>query len=105
MTSSFNVVLRPAETKDEEIAQSLLRACEVVFGIQRRQDCVLAHLPVKCANELMETLFSNGVVNFTIVHEQMLARAKSWMAWAVVLDFFCLDTCPTDEAASNGIRF
>jgi hypothetical protein len=49
-------------------------------GVKRSKYWIFSYLPVKRANELLKAGFSDGAVNFTVVHEQILACTKCWAA-------------------------
>jgi hypothetical protein len=79
MPSPLDIVLRAPESKDQKIAQPLFRSLEIMRGVKRSKYWIFSYLPVKRANELLKASFSNRVINFTVIHEQILTRMKRWM--------------------------
>ena len=65
MAALLDVAQRPAEAADEEIAQPLFGAREVVGRVQRPEDIVVWHLPVEGGDQAGETVLANrGTAQF-----------------------------------------
>ena len=62
VTPLLDVVLRAAETKDQEIPQPLLGSGQIIGGIDRTKDIVLGNLAVKSADKTGETVVADHLV-------------------------------------------
>ena len=66
----LDIARRAAESEDQKIAQALFGAGEIFGGIHRSQDGIIGDLPVKGADEALEALFANKVIDTdSLVHE------------------------------------
>jgi len=59
MPALFDIDLRASEASDEEIAQTLFRAFEIVRRIHWPQDVISRNLPVKCIGEALESFLAD----------------------------------------------
>jgi len=68
MATLLDVNLRSAETVDQEIAQAFFGAREITSAIERSQNIVVRNLSVEGRNKTAESLFSDGGVDFVLLH-------------------------------------
>lgn len=57
-----------AEAEDEEAAEAVFGAGEIVWGVHGAEDGVLRDLAIKGGHEALEALFADGGVNFVFSH-------------------------------------
>jgi hypothetical protein len=60
MAALLDIGLRSAEAENEEIAQPLLRAFQILRGIHRPQHVVAGNLAVKRVGKALESVLSDG---------------------------------------------
>jgi hypothetical protein len=68
------ITLRPAESEDEEIAQSLLGALEIVLRIHRAEDTVPGNLPIERPHEASKPILTDERIHFLVVDHFHPAR-------------------------------
>jgi len=68
MAALFDVSLWAAETENQKIAQSLLRAFEILRGIHRPENIVGWNLPVKRIGKTLESGLADRRVNVLLFH-------------------------------------
>jgi hypothetical protein len=69
MSAFGDVILRAAETVDQEIAKTFLGSGAFVRGIHRAENIIGANLSIKGRNESSEAVFANDGVEILFVHE------------------------------------
>ncbi len=67
MTALLDVTLRTAETPDQEVAEPLFRAREVVGGVHRPEDVVLRHLRVEGPHQPRKACFTDRRIEAAFV--------------------------------------
>jgi hypothetical protein len=80
VTALLDVGLRAAETADEEIAETLLSAGEILVGIHRAEEVVGFDATVEGADETAETFIADDVVNGHGAPRQILAYCSTVFA-------------------------
>lgn len=68
MTALFDVGLRTAEAENQEIAQALFRAFQIVWRIHRAKNVIAGNLAVKRIGKPFESGLSDGCVNVLLFH-------------------------------------
>ena len=68
MAALFDVARRSAETADEEIAEALLGACEIVGGVHRPENVVVRHAAIERRRETGKSLFADERVDVEFLH-------------------------------------
>ena len=70
MAALLDIPWRPAEAIDQIIAQALLGAGQVVFGIHRAENIVAGHLFVKRRDQAGEAFFAHRGKHFRFIHSK-----------------------------------
>jgi hypothetical protein len=68
MTALFNVGLRTAETKDEEIAEPLPRSFQILRRVHRPENVVARDLSIKRVDKALESVLTDGGINVLLFH-------------------------------------
>jgi hypothetical protein len=68
MASLFDVHRWSAESKNEEVPQSLFRAAQIVRRVDRSQDVVAGNLPVERRNQTLKSVMPDRRINLVLFH-------------------------------------
>ena len=68
MASPLNVAFRAAESTDQEIAETLFGARQIVRGIHRAEDAIARHLLIERADEPGKPVLANLFVHLRVVN-------------------------------------
>lgn len=68
MASLFDVGLRSAEAEDEEVAEALFRAFEIVRGVQGPEHVVPGDLAVKCVGKAFKSSVADSRIDVLLFH-------------------------------------
>ena len=74
MTTLFDVALRPAKAADQEVAQPLLGASQVVLRIHGAKNLVGRYLCVEGTNEAAEAFLANARVHINFCHNSSMSE-------------------------------
>jgi hypothetical protein len=64
MASLFDIGWRSSKSKDQEIAESLLGAVQIVRGVQLSKDIIVRNPAVECRYQAMKPVASHHCVDF-----------------------------------------
>jgi hypothetical protein len=68
MPACFEIRRRPAESKQEKIAETMLRPLQIVRRIERTQHIVGWDLPVERRHQALKSIVPNHLVNLLFLH-------------------------------------